>query len=81
MAREPAGGLADPESGLAGARFLAQVALGSGGTDPAGPTRPGRELVEVLLAEGLEADEVLRVLPDLPVQPDTVDRVAVLLRP
>jgi hypothetical protein len=36
-------------------------------------------LLEVLLAEGLEADEVRRVLPHLPVEAATVERVAGLL--
>ena len=33
-------------------------------------------LLAALLAEGLEPEEVLQVLPDLPVQADTADAVA-----
>ena len=52
--------------------------------------RPGRrlpvapdaaeQLVEQLLAHGLEPDEVLAVLPQLPVQPETADTVVAILR-
>jgi hypothetical protein len=76
------GGLSDDD--LAGALFLAQVAVAEAGLEaPVGPADADR-LLEALLGEGLEPEEVLAVLPDLPVQSDTADAVAatvaVLLR-
>lgn len=63
------------EDELAGALFLAQVALGDCGVaTPVVPADAGR-LLQALLAEGLEPEEVLQVLPHLPVQADTADVV------
>ena len=74
--------LADPpdDEELAGALFLAQAALREAGLpDPVPPERADR-LLEALLAEGLEAQEVLDVLPHLPVLQDTADEVAATVR-
>jgi hypothetical protein len=75
---EPLPVLQDEE--LAGARFLADVALASSGLEqPVPPDGAGR-LLEVLLGEGLEPEEVLAVLPHLPVLADTADAVDRRLR-
>ncbi len=64
---------------LAGARFLADVALRAAALPrPVPPALAGR-LLDVLLSEGLEDEEVLRLLPELPVQQDTAQEVAGLL--
>ena len=68
------GGPAEEE--LAGALFLAQVALADAGLAvPVAPPDAGR-LLTALLGEGLEPEEVLQVLPHLPVQADSADEVA-----
>ena len=60
---------------LAGALFLAQAALDRAGLElPVPPTSAAR-LIAVLLGEGLEPDEVLSLLPHLPVLQDTADAV------
>jgi hypothetical protein len=75
---EPLPVLQDEE--LAGARFLADVALASSGLEqPVPPDGAGR-LLEALLGEGLEPEEVLAVLPHLPVLADTADAVDRRLR-
>jgi hypothetical protein len=71
---------APADDGLAGALFLAEAALAA--TDlpvPVPPDAAGRLLTE-LLAAGLEADEVVAVLPHLPVQPATADEVVAIIR-
>jgi hypothetical protein len=71
---EPAG--APSEDDLAGALFLARVALADAGlATPVVPADAGR-LLAALRGEGLEPEEVLSVLLDLPVQADTADAVA-----
>ncbi len=64
------------EDDLAGALFLAQVALGEAGLDAPVVPADARRLLAALLGEGLEPEEVLQVLPHLPVQADTADAVA-----
>jgi hypothetical protein len=64
---------------LAGALFLGSAALQTSGLPVPVPPDGAVALLEVLLAEGLEADEVRRVLPHLPVEAATVERVAGLL--
>ena len=65
---------------LAGALFLAEAAVkGAGLAVPVPPTQADR-LLEALLAEGLETQEVLDVLPHLPVLQDTADEVAATVR-
>jgi hypothetical protein len=78
--RRAAEGAAPPpglsEDDLAGALFLAQVAVEDAGLPvPVGPADALR-LLAALLGEGLEPEEVLEVLPHLPVQADTADAVA-----
>jgi hypothetical protein len=66
---------------LAGALFLADVALTTSGLpQPVPPDGAGR-LLTALLGEGLEPEEVLAVLPHLPVLADTADAVAAQVRP
>jgi hypothetical protein len=71
---EVAAPLRDDE--LAGALFLADVALASSGLpQPVRPADAG-QLLEALRTEGLQPEEVLAVLPHLPVLADTADAVA-----
>jgi hypothetical protein len=64
---------------LAGALYLAESALhGAGLDEPVPPAQAGR-LLEVLLAEGVEPDEVPRVLARLPVEGATAAKVTALL--
>jgi hypothetical protein len=75
----PAPAPADGDDGLAGARYLATTAL-----DAAGLTRPvapsdARLLLDELRAIGLEPDEILAVLPDLPLARGTSEAVVALL--
>ena len=72
---------AQPDSAeeLAGAVFLAEVALRDAGlTLPVPPAQAGR-LLEVLLGEGLEPEELPPVLRRLPVEDATVAKLAALL--
>lgn len=69
-----------PDDALAGARFLAAAALDSAGVPvPVPPAAAGR-LLEELLAHGLEDDEVARLLPDLPLDTATAERIVGLLQ-
>ncbi|HEV7187837.1 MAG TPA: hypothetical protein VGN28_08070 [Blastococcus sp.] len=69
-----------PDSDLAASLFLADAAVSATGAPlPVGPDAAER-LVEQLLAHGLEPDEVLAVLPHLPVQPETAATVAAIVR-
>ena len=61
---------------LAGALFLADVALASSGLPQPVAPDDAQPLLDALLGEGLEPDEVLAVLPHLPVLADTADAVA-----
>jgi hypothetical protein len=64
---------------LSGALFLAESALqGAGLHDPVPPAQAGR-LLEVLLTEGVTAEEVPAVLAHLPVEPATAAKVVALL--
>ena len=74
----PLPGLGEAE--LAGALFLAENALGEAELAVPVPPATAGVLLEVLLQEGLEPDEVLAVLPHLPVLADTADAVAARLR-
>ncbi len=76
-AAEPSGSGA--VAGLDGVRFLASAALaGSGLPTPVAPEDADR-LLAALIAEGLAPDEVLAVLPDLPVLPGTQEAVTTRL--
>ncbi|HEY4603111.1 MAG TPA: hypothetical protein VIH08_02090 [Blastococcus sp.] len=76
---------APPEPGttdddLAGSLFLARAAVtATGAAVPVAP-QDAERLVEELLAHGLEPDEVLVVLPHLPVQPAAADEVVAIIR-
>jgi hypothetical protein len=64
---------------LGGALFLGQAAVRAAGLPVPVPPDRAPDLLDALLAEGLEPDEVRRVLPHLPVEDGTVGRVAELL--
>lgn len=65
---------------LAGALFLAEVALQEAGLPVPVPPTEAVPLLTALQAQGLEPEEVLSLLPHLPVLADTADRVAGVLR-
>jgi hypothetical protein len=68
------------EADLAGSLFLAEAAVTAAGAPlPVAPDAAER-LVEQLLAHGLEPDEVLAVLPHLPVRVETADTVVAIIR-
>jgi len=69
-----------PDDVLAGARFLAVAALDSAGLPVPVPPDAAARLLEELVARGLEDDEVERVLPDLPLETATAERISELLR-
>jgi hypothetical protein len=64
---------------LGGALFLGQAAVRAAGLPVPVPPGQAPALLDALLGEGLEPEEVQRVLPHLPVEGPTVDRVADLL--
>jgi hypothetical protein len=69
-----------PDSDLAASLFLADAAVTATGAPlPIAPDA-AEQLVEQLLAHGLEPDEVLVVLPHLPVEPETAATVAAIVR-
>jgi hypothetical protein len=71
---------AAPDDDLAGSLFLAEAAVAATGAPlPVGPDA-AEVLVEQLLAHGLEPDEVVAVLPRLPVEPATADTVVAIIR-
>jgi hypothetical protein len=75
-APEPAGYGDD----LAASLFLAEAAVTATGAPlPVGPDAAER-LLEELLAHGLETEEVLAVLPHLPVRAETADTVVAIIR-
>ena len=67
------------DAAASGAVFLARAALAADG--PPGPVAPvdADRLLTLLLAEGIEPDEVAAVLPHLPLRPGTADAVLRLL--
>jgi hypothetical protein len=68
------------ETDLAGSLFLAEAAVTATGAPlPVGPDAAER-LVEELLGHGLEPDEVVAVLPHLPVRAETADTVVAIIR-
>ena len=75
---DPAAGCADDD--LAASLFLADAAVAATGRRCRSAPDAAERLVEQLLAHGLEPDEVLAVLPQLPVQPETADNVVAILR-
>jgi hypothetical protein len=66
-------------SDLAGALFLAEAALATAGLAVPVPPAQAASLLAALEREGLDAQEVLEVLPHLPVEADTADLVAATL--
>ena len=74
-ATEPARPAA-PDDDLAASLFLAEAAVTATGA----PLPVGPEAAEQLLAHGLEPDEVVAVLPHLPVQRQTADTVVAIIR-
>ena len=75
----PAGSGSD-DGDLAGALFLAEAAVRTAGLPVPVPPDRARPLVAELLSAGLEPDEVVAVLPHLPLGPGTADRIVVVLR-
>ena len=65
-----------PQEDLAGALFLAEVALREAGVPLPVVLQAARPALQALLDEGLEPEEVLDVLPHLPVRSDAADAVA-----
>lgn len=66
----------DRRDELSGALFLAEAALRDGDLPVPVPPAAAADLLDVLVAEGIEPDEVLDLLPHLPVHLDTADEVA-----
>ena len=71
--------LSPADDELAGALFLAEAALAEAALPVPVPPAHAGDLVEALLAEGLEGQEVLHLLPHLPVLGETADRISDLL--
>lgn len=78
-AAEPAR-TAAPDGDLAASLFLAEAAVAATGVRTPVAPEAAERLVEQLLVHGLERDEVLAVLPHLPVQPETAATVVAILR-
>jgi hypothetical protein len=78
---EPDGPVASrpPDADLAGAVFLAEEAVRAAGLPVPVPPAEARPLVAELLSAGLEPDEVVAVLPHLPLGPGTADAATRLL--
>lgn len=78
-------GAAEPEAQTvpddhAASLFLAEAAVtATGAPTPIAP-EAAEQLVEQLLGHGLEPDDVVAVLPRLPLQPETADTVVAILR-
>ena len=69
-----------PDDDRAGSLFLAQAAVTATGVPlPIGPEAAER-LLEELREHGLEPEEVIAVLPHLPVQTETADTVVAIIR-
>jgi hypothetical protein len=69
-----------PDADLAASLFLANAAVTATGVRLPVAPHAAERLVEQLLAHGLEADEVLAVLPHLPVEPETAHTVVAIIR-
>ena len=72
--------VAAPDADLEASLFLADAAVTATGAPRPVPPDAAERLVEQLLAHGLEADEVIAVLPRLPLQQETADTVVAILR-
>jgi hypothetical protein len=71
---------APADDDLEGSLFLARAAVTATGAPTPVPPDAAERLAEQLLAHGLEPDEVLAVLPHLPLQPATADEVVAIVR-
>lgn len=71
-AHEPAA----PPPDLEAARFLAEAAVAASGLPVPVGVADAPELLDVLQAEALEPDEVLALLPELPVEPEAAQVLA-----
>jgi hypothetical protein len=67
------------DADLAASLFLARAAVTATGVPVPVPPEQAGPLLEQLLAHGLEPDDVAAVLPELPVQPATVEAIVALL--
>src|SRR5688500_12416219 len=76
----PTAGSGPPGDDLAGSLFLARAAVTAAGVPLPVAPEAAELLVGELLAHGLEPDEVVAVLPHLPVQPATADEVVAIVR-
>jgi hypothetical protein len=65
---------------LAGSLFLADAAVAATGAALPVPPEAAERLVTELLSHGLEPEEVLAVLPHLPLEPATADEVVAIVR-
>ena len=72
----PPGPRPGPDPALAGVRFLAEQALRSCRLPVPVPPEGSDELLDAFGAQGLEPEEVLAVLPDLPLADATATRIA-----
>jgi hypothetical protein len=81
MARSAVRTIDEPadDAGLAGALFVAEAAVRTAGLALPVPPERARDLLDELLAGGLEPAEVTVVLPHLPVQEETAHRVLTML--
>jgi hypothetical protein len=80
VAPPPPAGNGAPDADLAGAVLLAEAAVREADLPVPVPPDRARPLVAELRAEGLEPEEILAVLPHLPLGPGTADEVVVILR-
>ena len=69
-----------PAPDLEASLFLARAAVDATGRELPVAPEAAEDLVEQLLAHGLEPEEVVAVLPHLPVQPETADTVVAIVR-
>jgi hypothetical protein len=68
-----------PDADLAGSLFLARAAVDAIGVPLPVPPEHARRLLQELLGHGLEDDDIPVVLPELAVEPATVEAVTALL--
>ena len=65
---------------FAASLFLAEAAVAATGAPVPVPPGAAEQLAEQLLGHGLEPDDVVAVLPRLPVQPETAASVVAIIR-
>ena len=73
-------GPSEPDADLAGSLFLAEAAVTATGAPLPVARDAAERLAAELLAHGLGPDEVLAVLPHLPVRAETADTVVAIIR-